>query len=93
MRRIDSIKPFAKNPRINDHAVAAVAVSSQEFGFRQPQVVDDRVSYRGFRHLFPPHGGGRRLCQATGFGECTNPESLRDVLWIDEGPDESLSWC
>ena len=41
MRRIDSIKPYAKNPRINDHAVAAVAASIKEFGFRQPIVVDE----------------------------------------------------
>ena len=40
-RSIDSIKPYANNPRINDQAVAAVAASIQEFGFRQPIVVDE----------------------------------------------------
>jgi ParB-like chromosome segregation protein Spo0J len=40
-RSIDSIKPYTNNPRINDQAVAAVATSIQEFGFRQPIVVDE----------------------------------------------------
>jgi ParB-like chromosome segregation protein Spo0J len=42
MRPIDSIKPYDKNPRINDAAVDAVAASIKEFGFRQPIVVDEQ---------------------------------------------------
>jgi DNA modification methylase len=34
------IKPYPKNPRINDDAVAYVANSIKEFGFRSPIVVD-----------------------------------------------------
>jgi DNA modification methylase len=41
MRPIDSIRPYEKNPRINDAAVDAVAASIKEFGFRQPIVVDE----------------------------------------------------
>jgi DNA modification methylase len=37
---IGRIKPYPKNPRVNDAAVAAVAASLKEFGFRQPLVVD-----------------------------------------------------
>jgi len=37
---LDRIKPYDKNPRLNDDAVDAVARSIQEFGFRQPIVVD-----------------------------------------------------
>jgi len=40
-RPIHSIRPYDKNPRDNDQAVDAVAASIQEFGFRQPIVVDD----------------------------------------------------
>jgi len=40
MRKIDEIKPYAKNPRINDGAVDAVAKSLAEYGWRQPIVVD-----------------------------------------------------
>jgi DNA modification methylase len=41
LRDIEEIKPYARNPRANDHAVAAVAASIREFGFRQPIVVDE----------------------------------------------------
>ncbi len=34
------IKPYEKNPRVNDAAVDAVAESIRRFGFRQPIVVD-----------------------------------------------------
>ena len=39
-RPIDSIRPYENNPRQNDDAVAAVAESIRQFGFRQPIVVD-----------------------------------------------------
>lgn len=38
---IDRIKPYEKNPRINEGAVGDVAQSIQRFGFRQPVVVDE----------------------------------------------------
>jgi DNA modification methylase len=40
LRKLAEIRPYDKNPRINDSAVAAVARSIREFGFRQPIVVD-----------------------------------------------------
>lgn len=40
LRKLSDIKPYEQNPRLNDDAVAAVARSIQEFGFRQPIVVD-----------------------------------------------------
>jgi ParB-like chromosome segregation protein Spo0J len=46
--KIDSIKPYEKNPRINDNAITKVANSIKEFGFRQPIVVDkDRIIIAG----------------------------------------------
>ncbi len=39
-RRVIDIKPYERNPRLNDAAVEAVANSIREFGFRQPIVVD-----------------------------------------------------
>jgi site-specific DNA-methyltransferase (adenine-specific) len=41
MRPLSSIRPYENNPRLNDAAVDAVAASIQEFGFRQPIVVDE----------------------------------------------------
>ncbi|MDR1493066.1 MAG: ParB N-terminal domain-containing protein [Planctomycetaceae bacterium] len=40
LRDVTSIRPYERNPRINDKAVDAVAASLKEFGFRQPIVVD-----------------------------------------------------
>ena len=41
MRNIDRIRPHENNPRFNDVAVDAVAKSIQEFGLRQPIVVNE----------------------------------------------------
>lgn len=38
--KLNAIRPYEKNPRLNDDAVDAVANSLREFGFRQPIVVD-----------------------------------------------------
>jgi len=40
LRSIDQIKPYDRNPRKNDAAVEHVARSIQQYGFRQPIVVD-----------------------------------------------------
>ncbi|HQL76553.1 MAG TPA: DNA modification methylase, partial [Phycisphaerae bacterium] len=40
LRGIEEIKPYEKNPRVNDPAVDAVAESLRTFGWRQPIVVD-----------------------------------------------------
>ena len=37
---IEQLRPYDKNPRINDDAVDAVAKSIEAYGFRQPIVVD-----------------------------------------------------
>lgn len=39
-RPIDSLIPYARNPRLNEKAIDAVAASLKEFGFQQPIVVD-----------------------------------------------------
>ena len=40
LRLLAEIKPYEKNPRLNDAAVDAVAESIRRFGFRQPIVID-----------------------------------------------------
>jgi len=46
------LTPYENNPRLNDGAVAAVARSIEEFGFRQPIVVDkDHVIVCGHTRL------------------------------------------
>lgn len=49
---VASVIPYARNPRRNEGAVAKVAASIQEFGFRQPIVVDpDMVVLAGHTRL------------------------------------------
>lgn len=36
MRLVNAIRPYERNPRVNDAAVEAVSRSIREFGFRQP---------------------------------------------------------
>lgn len=49
---LEQIIPYARNPRNNAEAVATVAASIQEFGWRQPIVVDeDRVVLAGHTRL------------------------------------------
>lgn len=38
--RIDELKPYENNPRVNDEAVKYVAKSIEEFGFKVPIVID-----------------------------------------------------
>lgn len=40
MVKVEEIKPYEKNPRINDNAVDSVANSIKEFGFRSPIILD-----------------------------------------------------
>lgn len=42
MRSLESIIPYENNPRVNDQAVDEVARSIEQFGFRQPLVLDER---------------------------------------------------
>jgi DNA modification methylase len=42
MMKTADLKPYAGNPRLNEHAVDAVAASIRTFGFRQPIVVDEQ---------------------------------------------------
>jgi len=40
-RKLESIRPYENNPRLNEGAVEAVVASIREFGFRQPIVIDE----------------------------------------------------
>lgn len=43
MVSVDKVIPYARNPRNNETAITKVAASIQEFGFRQPIVVDKNM--------------------------------------------------
>ena len=49
---INELKPYKNNPRKNDKAVDAVAKSIQQFGFKEPIVIDkDKVIVCGHTRL------------------------------------------
>jgi 3'-phosphoadenosine 5'-phosphosulfate sulfotransferase (PAPS reductase)/FAD synthetase len=51
-RPIEQVLPYENNPRVNDHAVEAVAASIREFGFRTPILCDgDGVIIAGHTRL------------------------------------------
>ena len=43
LTEIGRVIPYARNPRKNDAAIAKVAASIKEYGFRQPIVVDEEM--------------------------------------------------
>lgn len=50
--KISELKPYAKNPRLNDDAVEYVANSINEFGFKVPIIIDqDHVIVAGHTRL------------------------------------------
>ncbi len=42
--RVSSLKPWQNNPRLNDHAVDAVARSIESFGFNVPILCDQNAT-------------------------------------------------
>lgn len=73
--KIENIKPYEQNPRKNDAAVARVAASIRDFGFKQPIVVDkDKIVIAGHT----------RLLAAISLGMKTVPVVVADDLTEDE---------
>lgn len=74
-RNVDSIKPYANNPRNNEKAVAAIAESIRKYGFTQPLVIDsDGVIVVGHT----------RFLAALSLGMKTVPVILADDLTPDQ---------
>ncbi len=92
MRPLAAIKPYEKNPRINDAAVDAVAESIRRFGFRQPIVVDsDGVMVCGHTRY--------RAAQKLGLTEAPvhvatdlTPEQIRAYRIADNKTAELAEW-
>ena len=72
---LEQIIPYARNPRRNEQAIATVAASIQEFGWRQPIVVDEAMVVLA---------GHTRLGAARKLGFKTAPIPVNDTP--DRGP-------
>ena len=89
---IGTIIPYARNPRRNEHAVAKVAGSIKEFGFRQPIVVDKEMviivghtrllaaQQLGFTHV-PVH-----------IAENLSPSQIKAYRIADNRTNEEAEW-
>lgn len=44
-KTLDELKPYKKNPRVNEEAVKYVANSIEEFGFKVPIIIDSGGGY------------------------------------------------
>ena len=92
IRDISTIRPYEKNPRLNDKAVDAVAASLKEFGFRQPIVVDsESVIIAGHTRL--------KAAQKLGLAKVPvhvavdlSPEQVRAYRLADNKSAEIAEW-
>jgi ParB-like nuclease domain len=91
-RRLDSIVPYDRNPRQNDAAVAAVAASIKEFGFRQPIVVDEQdvIVVGHARYLAAIHLGLTTV--PVHVAKDLSPEQVRAYRLADNKTAELAEW-
>jgi len=89
---ITSVKPYARNPRVNDHAVDAVAASIREFGFRQPIVVDaDGVIITGHTRFKAAVQLGLTKIPVHVATDLT-PEQVKAYRIVDNKSNELATW-
>lgn len=89
---IDRIKEYERNPRNNDAAVAPVAASIQEFGFRWPVLVDaDAVLIAGHTRLRAARKLGLTEVPVIRADDLT-PEQVRAFRIADNKLHELATW-
>src|SRR5262245_8269860 len=89
---IERIKPYDRNPRLNDGAVEAVAASRREFGFRQPIVVDsDGVIVVGHTRWKAAQKLGLRQVPVHVATDLT-PEQAKAYRLADNATNELAQW-
>ena len=89
---VDSLIPYANNPRLNDNAVDAVAASIKEFGFKVPIVVDgENVIINGHTRLKAAHKLGLRQVPVIVADDLT-PEQVKAFRLADNKTGELAEW-
>lgn len=89
---VDSLIPYANNPRLNDNAVDAVAASIKEFGFKVPIVVDgENVIINGHTRLKAAHKLGMKQVPVIVADDLT-PEQVKAFRLADNKTGELAQW-
>ena len=92
LRPLAEIKPYEKNPRLNDGAVDAVATSITAFGWRQPIVVDgDGVIICGHTRWKAAQKLGLELVPVH-VATDLSPEQVRAYRIADNKSSELAEW-
>ena len=92
MRLLDRIRPYPGNPRVNDHAVDAVAASIREYGWRAPIVVDgEGVIVCGHTRLKAARKLGLSEAPVHVARDLT-PEQVRAYRLADNRSAENADW-
>ena len=89
---IGKVVPYARNPRRNDAAVATVAASLAEFGWRQPIVVDEQMVIVAGHTRYE---AARRLGMATvpvHVARGLSAAQLRAYRLMDNRSHQNASW-
>lgn len=89
---IESVIPYARNPRKNDDAVTAVAASIREFGWRQPIVVDEQmVVVAGHTRLLAARRLGLRTVPVH-VARGLSPAQVRAYRLMDNRSHQNAEW-
>ena len=91
-KKISELKPYEKNPRINDNAVQYVANSIQEFGFKVPLVIDkDNVIVCGHTRYLASKQLGLKEIPCIIADDLTD-EQIKAFRLVDNKVSEFAEW-
>lgn len=91
-RAIEDVKPYERNPRLNNQAVDAVARSIQEYGWQQPLVIDkDGVVIAGHTRLKAAERLGLKTVPVVVADKLT-PDQVRAYRIADNRIAEIADW-
>ena len=89
---LSSVKPYEKNPRKNEEAVAGVAESIKQFGFQQPIVIDkDGVIVAGHTRYKAAKRLGLKTVPCVR-ASALSPEQIKAYRILDNKLNEKATW-
>lgn len=90
--KIDDLREYENNPRINDNAVDAVAASIQHFGFKVPIIIDkDKIIVAGHTRLKAARKLGLKTVPCIVADDLT-PEQIKAFRVADNKTAELAEW-